>query len=144
MNNAPWLCPSVKQEHRTAFFGEDIYIDFPKGTVGEVVFQPKNNQSVEVVLVREGQKVDSRVTINSLGHLVLEDVQKKDEGAYVVRNSSNPGAAKQLILHVQGNASLLTPCCFCHGNNRFKIQRWISHKSRYMAVKCGCGRSRRD
>ncbi|XP_075867884.1 uncharacterized protein LOC142877291 isoform X1 [Nelusetta ayraudi] len=93
--------PKVKQEHRTAFFGEDIYIDFPKGTVGEVVFQPKNNQSVEAVLVREGQKVDSRVTITSLGHLVLEDVQKKDEGVYVIRNSSNPGVAKQLILHVQ-------------------------------------------
>lgn len=114
MNNAPWLRPPVKQEHRTAFFGEDIYIDFPKGTVGEVVFHPKSNQSAAAVLVRDGQKVDSRVTVISPGHLVLEDVQEKDEGVYVIRNSSNPGAAaKQLILHVQGNASPLAPrCCF--------------------------------
>lgn len=136
MNNAPWLCPPVKQEHRTAFFGEDIYIDFPKGTVGEVVFRPKSNQSVEVVLLREGQKEDSRVTITSPGHLVLEDVQEKDEGVYVIRNSSNPGAAKQLVLHVQGTASHLTTCCRDRENHAFVVQRLISHKLRCTTVSC--------
>lgn len=85
------------------FFGEDIYIDFPKGTVGEVVFQPKDNQSVEVVLLRDGKVEDQRATITTPGHLVLEDVQKKDEGVYIIRDSSKPGATRQLQLHVKGN-----------------------------------------
>lgn len=103
------VCPPVKHEQRTAFFGEDIYIDFPKGTVGEVVFHPKNNQSVEVVLLRDGKVEDPRVTITAPGHLILEDVQKKDEGVYVIRDSSKSGATRQLHLHVKGNKSLLPP-----------------------------------
>lgn len=110
LTDAPCMCPPVKQEQRTAFFGEDIYIDFPKGTVGEVVFQPKSNQSSEVVLLREGKVEDQRATITTPGHLVLEDVQKKDEGVYIIRDSSKPGASRQLHLHVKGNESLVTVC----------------------------------
>lgn len=117
MTDVPWPRPPAKAEHRTAFFGEDIYIDFPSGPVGEVLFRPKNNQSVEVVLLREGQVVDSRAAITTPGHLVLEDVQKEDEGVYVIRNSSNPGAAKQLVLHVKGETTSLTSSRFRLNHN---------------------------
>lgn len=100
-----WLFLPVKQEHRTAFFGEDIYIDFPPGKVGEVVFIPRINRTVDVVLLRGGEVVDPRGTINSLGHLVLEDVQEKDEGLYIIRNTSNPSAVKHLLLIVKGKMS---------------------------------------
>lgn len=92
----------VKEEHRTAFFGEDIYIDFPPGNVGEVVFRPRTNRSAEVVLLRAGTVVNPRGRINSLGHLVLEDVQEEDEGLYVIRNASDPGTAQRLLLIVRG------------------------------------------
>lgn len=96
---------TVKEENRTAFFGEDIYIDIPSGNVGEVVFKPKTNRSSEVVLLREGRVVNPRGLINSLGHLVLEDVQEEDEGLYVIKNTSNPSTAKHIILNVRGKMS---------------------------------------
>lgn len=49
--------------------------------------------------------VDPRGTINSLGHLILEDVQEKDEGLYIIRNTSNPSAVKHLLLIVKGKMS---------------------------------------
>nr|XP_020474160.1 uncharacterized protein LOC109970732 [Monopterus albus] len=91
----------VKQEHRTAFFGEDVHIDVPPGNVSEVVFKPRTNRSSEVVLMRAGQVVNPRGHFNSLGHLVLEDVQEEDEGVYVIRGASAPGTTKQLILTVR-------------------------------------------
>nr|XP_057903232.1 uncharacterized protein LOC131101862 [Doryrhamphus excisus]XP_057903233.1 uncharacterized protein LOC131101862 [Doryrhamphus excisus] len=89
----------VREEHRTAFFGEDIHIDIPPGDVGEVVFKPKTNKSAEVVLLRAGKTVDARGRLNSFGHLVLEDVQKEDEGVYVV--SKNANMLKRLVLIVR-------------------------------------------
>lgn len=105
-----WLFETVKEEHRKAFIGEDIHIDVPSGNIGEVVFRPQNNQSSEVVLLREGQVVNPRALINSLGHLVLEDVQEEDEGLYIIKNISNPSTAKHLILTVRGKmfATLLS------------------------------------
>uniref|UniRef100_UPI0037E71077 uncharacterized protein n=1 Tax=Semicossyphus pulcher TaxID=241346 RepID=UPI0037E71077 len=91
----------VKEEHRTAFFGEDIHIDVPPGNLGEVVFQPRINRLPEVALLREGKVVSPRGRINSLGHLVLEDVQEEDEGVYVTRNTNNPNVTKHLILIVR-------------------------------------------
>ncbi|KAM7384738.1 hypothetical protein PAMA_011883 [Pampus argenteus] len=91
----------VKKEHRTAFFGEDIHIDVPSGNVGEVVFKSRTNKSAEVVLLQAGRVVHPRSSLNSLGHLVLEDVQEEDEGVYVIRNASNPNAEKHLILIVR-------------------------------------------
>lgn len=70
--------------------------------MGEVVFRPRTNRSAEVVLLRAGTVVNPRGRINSLGHLVLEDVQEEDEGLYVVRNASDPGAAQRLLLIVRG------------------------------------------
>ncbi|KAM6973854.1 uncharacterized protein LKV04_015554 [Tautogolabrus adspersus] len=91
----------VKEEHRTAFFGEDIHIDVPPGNAGEVVFTPRTNGLAEVALMREGKVVNPRCRINSLGHLVLEDVQEEDEGVYVIKNANNSNTAKNLILIVR-------------------------------------------
>ncbi|XP_020502267.1 uncharacterized protein [Labrus bergylta] len=91
----------VKEEHRTAFFGEDIHIAVPPGNVGEVVFKPRTNVLAEVELMREGKVVNPRCRINSLGHLVLEDVKEEDEGVYVIKTSNNSNTAKHLILIVR-------------------------------------------
>ncbi|XP_031695578.1 uncharacterized protein LOC116377950 [Anarrhichthys ocellatus] len=95
----------VKEEHRTAFFGEDIHIDVPPGNLSEVVFKSRTNHLSEVVLLRAGQVVNPRGSINSLGHLVLEDVQEEDEGVYVIKNTNNPNTAKHLILIVKDCAA---------------------------------------
>ncbi|XP_058474524.1 uncharacterized protein LOC131447087 [Solea solea] len=89
----------VKEERRTAFFGEDIHMVVPPGKVGEVVFKPRTNQSMEVVLMQAGKVVSPRSYLNSLGHLVLEDVQEEDEGVYVIKNSNHP--VKRLSLAVR-------------------------------------------
>ncbi|XP_061786899.1 uncharacterized protein [Nerophis lumbriciformis] len=89
----------VREEHRTAFFGEDIHIDIPPGNVGEVVFTPRTNKSSQVVLLRSGVVVDQRGRLNSFGHLVLEDVQEEDEGVYLVSKSGH--LLKRLVLIVR-------------------------------------------
>lgn len=91
----------VKEEHRTAFFGEDIHIDVPSGNVGEVVFKSRMNKSSNVVLLQAGQVVNPRGSLNTLGHLVLEDVQEEDEGMYIIKNTNNTNAEKHLILVVR-------------------------------------------
>ncbi|XP_027142434.1 uncharacterized protein LOC104929041 isoform X1 [Larimichthys crocea] len=91
----------VKEEHRTAFFGEDVHIDVPPGNVGEVVFKPRTNRSTEVVLLRAGKVMNPGSYINTLGHLVLEDVQEKDEGLYVIKNTNSSNVLKHLILIVR-------------------------------------------
>lgn len=96
------LFVKVKKIHKRAFYGEDIHIDIPSGNVSEVVFKPSTNESTEVVILRAGQVVNSRGSINSLGYLVLEDVQENDEGEYIVKNTSNPIAVKCIILLVRG------------------------------------------
>ncbi|KAE8282515.1 hypothetical protein D5F01_LYC19924 [Larimichthys crocea] len=92
---------TVKEEHRTAFFGEDVHIDVPPGNVGEVVFKPRTNRSTEVVLLRAGKVMNPGSYINTLGHLVLEDVQEKDEGLYVIKNTNSSNVLKHLILIVR-------------------------------------------
>ncbi|TKS89125.1 hypothetical protein D9C73_022444 [Collichthys lucidus] len=91
----------VKEEHRTAFFGEDVHIDVPPGNVGEVVFKPRTNRSAEVVLLRAGKVVNPGSYINTLGHLVLEDVQEKDEGLYVIKTTNSSNVLKHLNLIVR-------------------------------------------
>lgn len=97
-----WLFANIKEEHRTAFFGEDIYINVPSGNFGEVVFKPRTNCSAEVVLLQAGQVLKPRATVISTGHLVLEAVQEEDEGEYIVKNTSNPSTSRHLILLVRG------------------------------------------
>lgn len=99
-----WLFVSVKEERRKAFFGEDIHFDVPPGDAGEVVFKPETNQSAEVVLMQNGQVMSPRGHLNSLGHLVLEDVQEEDEGVYVIKNRKNPNAVNQVVLTVRGES----------------------------------------
>lgn len=106
----------VKEENRTAFFGEDIHIDVPRGNASEVVFIRANHSS-EVVLMRAGQVVQSGLTVpaeqggkplyyvNSLGNLVVEDVQERDEGVYIVRNANSSNIIKRLNLMVRGKMS---------------------------------------
>ncbi|XP_077364308.1 uncharacterized protein LOC144008101 isoform X2 [Festucalex cinctus] len=89
----------VKEEHRTAFFGEDIHIDIPPGDLGAVTFRPKANKSAEVALFRGGKVLNRRARLNPYGHLVLEDVQEEDEGVYVV--SRTEGVLRRLILNVR-------------------------------------------
>uniref|UniRef100_A0A8C2X5K0 Uncharacterized protein n=1 Tax=Cyclopterus lumpus TaxID=8103 RepID=A0A8C2X5K0_CYCLU len=91
----------VKEEHRTAFFGEDIHIDIPPENFGEVVFKSRTNRLSEVVLLQAGRVVNPRGSINSRGHLLLEDVQEEDEGVYIIKNSNSPNTAKHLILTVR-------------------------------------------
>lgn len=109
-----WLFPAVKEEHRTAFFGEDIYIGVPPGNVGEVVFIPANQSSDQVVLMRAGQVVPTgqvvqtsqglspRYRVISRGYLVLEDVKEEDEGTYVVKKTNESTTLKRLVLIVRG------------------------------------------
>ncbi|XP_034017419.1 uncharacterized protein LOC117502473 [Thalassophryne amazonica] len=91
----------VKKEHRTAFFGEDIHINIPSGRFSEVVFKSRSNPSSEVVLLQSGLVVNPRCYLNSLGHLVLDNVQEEDEGIYVIKNNNNPNMVEQLILNVR-------------------------------------------
>ncbi|KAF7661218.1 hypothetical protein LDENG_00266890 [Lucifuga dentata] len=90
----------VKEEHRMAFFGEDIHIDIPEN-FGEVVFKSRLNLTSEVVLLRASRVVNPRGHLNSLGLLVLEDVQEEDEGVYIIKDTSNPSAVRHLILMVR-------------------------------------------
>ncbi|KAL6099361.1 uncharacterized protein ACO6RY_01196 [Pungitius sinensis] len=91
----------VTEEHRTAFFGEDIHIDVPPGNLGEVVFKPRTKALPEVVLMRAGVVVNPRGSINSLDHLLLEDVQEEDEGVYVIKNTNKTDTVKHLVLIVR-------------------------------------------
>ncbi|XP_057684681.1 uncharacterized protein LOC130910996 [Corythoichthys intestinalis] len=89
----------VKEEHKTAFFGEDIHLEIPPGDVGSVVFRPKTNASAEVPLLWAGKVLHQRARVNSHGHLVLDDVQEEDEGVYVV--SRDGEVLRRLTLDVR-------------------------------------------
>uniref|UniRef100_A0A1A8CDC8 Uncharacterized protein n=2 Tax=Nothobranchius TaxID=28779 RepID=A0A1A8CDC8_NOTKA len=90
--------PHVKTESRTAFFGEDVHIEV--SSESEVVFKPRTNRSYEVPLLRAGSLVNqSKAELNSLGDLVLKDVQEEDEGVYVIRDNRN--SSRQLVLVVR-------------------------------------------
>ncbi|XP_063755782.1 uncharacterized protein LOC134875236 [Eleginops maclovinus] len=91
----------VKEEHRTAFFGEDVHIDVPPGNLGEVVFKPRTNHSAEVVLLQAGQVVSPRGRLTPQGHLVLDDMLEEDEGVYVIKNTYSPKTVKHLIIIVR-------------------------------------------
>ncbi|KAL3043492.1 hypothetical protein OYC64_003370 [Pagothenia borchgrevinki] len=89
------------EEHRTAFFGEDIQINVPSGNLSEVVFKPRTNGSAEVVLLQAGQVVSPRARLSSPGHLVLEGMLEEDEGVYVIKNTNSPNTAKHLVIIVR-------------------------------------------
>ncbi|KAK2920777.1 uncharacterized protein [Channa argus] len=95
----------AKEEHRTAYFGEDIHIVVPPGNASEVLFIPRNSNSTKVFLMRAGRLVKEGggplCSINSLGHLVLEDVRERDEGMYIVRKTNDSATEKYLQLVVR-------------------------------------------
>ncbi|XP_021427661.2 uncharacterized protein LOC110496214 isoform X2 [Oncorhynchus mykiss] len=91
----------VKEEHRIAFFGEDVHIPLPSLDSTEVLFKPASNPTAEVVLMRDGRVVGHRAQLNSLKHLILEDVGEEDEGMYVIKNTEAPADVKHILLLVR-------------------------------------------
>ncbi|XP_028288726.1 uncharacterized protein LOC114453178 [Parambassis ranga] len=91
----------VKEEHMTAFIGEDIHIEVPPGNVGEVVFIPRTNSSSELILMKQGVVMNEQAHLISLGHLVLEDVQEPNEGVYIIKNTNTSNTIRRLILIVR-------------------------------------------
>ncbi|KAJ8334413.1 hypothetical protein SKAU_G00400520 [Synaphobranchus kaupii] len=75
----------VKEEHYTAFFGEDVHLSVPSLKTTEVLFKPSVGP--------EGSEKRS--------HLILEDVGEDDEGVYVIKHSDAPEDVKHVILIVR-------------------------------------------
>lgn len=102
----------MRDEHKTAFFGEDLYIDVPARELGEVVFKPRTNHSLDVVLLKAGRVVSHppgplsgpEIHLTSPGHVILENLQEKDEGVYVIRNANTSTEVKRLIVVVRGKS----------------------------------------
>ncbi|RVE66798.1 hypothetical protein OJAV_G00110860 [Oryzias javanicus] len=91
----------VREEHRTAFFGEDVHIDIESLKDLEVVFKPRTKPSLEVFIMREGKPVNESKAQLTFDDLVLKDVQEEDEGVYVIRSSRNSSTAEHFILTVR-------------------------------------------
>ncbi|XP_072531618.1 uncharacterized protein [Salminus brasiliensis] len=99
----------AKDDHRTAFFGEDIHIPLPSLETTEVVFKSRVKPLTEMVFFRNGKRLNTRAKLNKhISHLVLEDVGEEDEGTYVVRNSAAPADVRRIILIVRDCASETT------------------------------------
>ncbi|KAJ0003522.1 hypothetical protein NQD34_008620 [Periophthalmus magnuspinnatus] len=102
--------PKVKEEHRTAFFGEDLYINVPPKELGEVVFKPRTNYSINMVLLQGGQVLTQpqpqgnlsgpEVRLISPGHIILENLQEKDEGLYIIKSNTS-SVVKKLTVFVR-------------------------------------------
>uniref|UniRef100_A0A8C2HFA9 Uncharacterized protein n=1 Tax=Cyprinus carpio TaxID=7962 RepID=A0A8C2HFA9_CYPCA len=92
----------AKDEHRTAFFGEDVHIPVPALDTTELLFKPRVDPVLERVLLRDGKILDTRAKLNvHISHLILEDVGEEDEGTYVVKNSAAPADVRRIILIVR-------------------------------------------
>ncbi|XP_056124375.1 uncharacterized protein LOC130102381 isoform X2 [Rhinichthys klamathensis goyatoka] len=92
----------AKDEHRTAFFGEDVHIPVTALDTSEVLFKPRVEPVLERVLLRNGTILDNRAKLNvHISHLILEDVGEEDEGTYVVKNSAAPSDVRRIILVVR-------------------------------------------
>ncbi|XP_051519817.1 uncharacterized protein LOC127421094 [Myxocyprinus asiaticus] len=92
----------AKDEHRTAFFGEDVHIPVPALDTTEVVFKPRVEPLSERVVLQNGVIQYQRAKLNThVSHLILEDVGEEDEGTYVLRNSLAPADVRRIILIVR-------------------------------------------
>ncbi|XP_043093045.1 uncharacterized protein LOC122342913 [Puntigrus tetrazona] len=92
----------AKDEHRTAFFGEDVHIPVPALDTTEVLFKPRVDPVEERAFLRGGKILDSRAKLNvHISHLILEDVGEEDEGTYLVKNSAAPADVRRIILIVR-------------------------------------------
>ncbi|XP_035765203.1 uncharacterized protein LOC102780419 [Neolamprologus brichardi] len=70
----------VKTEHRTAFFGEDVHIDVPRGNGSEVIFKSATSESYDMPLITAGkrwfvhvQRSDSRYAGQTMVKMELPD-----------------------------------------------------------------------
>ncbi|XP_062386136.1 uncharacterized protein LOC134073168 [Sardina pilchardus] len=90
----------AKEEHRVAFFGEDVDIRVPSLASTEVVFRPRVKGHAEVVLMQNGTLVHTRAKLNTQ-FLILEDVGEEDEGVYVIKNTEAPTHVRRLTLIVR-------------------------------------------
>lgn len=98
-----FLFLAVKDESRTAFFGEDVHIEVSSWNESDVVFKPRTNSSYEVHVLRAGRVMNqNKSEVNSLGHVVLKDVQEEDEGLYIITSSRNSSMVKHFTLIVRG------------------------------------------
>lgn len=91
----------VKEEHKTAFFGEDVHITLPSEDRVEVLFRPGLSPTSEEVLMHDGLVLNSRVWLNTHRHLILNNVSEEDEGTYVIRTSQSPADIRHVILLVR-------------------------------------------
>lgn len=92
----------VKTEHRTAFFGEDVHIDVPRGNGSEVIFKSATSESYDMPLITAGKVVNHNISYsNTLGYLVLEDVQEQNEGTYIIKDTNNPNTERHFKLIVK-------------------------------------------
>ncbi|XP_056335057.1 uncharacterized protein LOC130246206 [Danio aesculapii] len=92
----------AKDEHRVAFFGEDVHISLSALDTAVVVFKPRTQPVLEKVYLQNGVIQDTRVKLNKhVNHLILEDVGEEDEGTYMVKNSAAPADVKRIALIVR-------------------------------------------
>uniref|UniRef100_A0A3P9JVL2 Uncharacterized protein n=1 Tax=Oryzias latipes TaxID=8090 RepID=A0A3P9JVL2_ORYLA len=92
---------SSKEEHRTAFFGEDVHIDILSQNDSEVVFKPRTKPLLEVFIMQGGKPVNESKVQLKFDDLVLKDVQEEDEGVYIIRSSRNASTDRHFILTVR-------------------------------------------
>ncbi|XP_076158097.1 uncharacterized protein LOC143140857 [Alosa pseudoharengus] len=90
----------AKEEHRTAFFGEDVHIRVPSLASTDVVFKPRVKGQPEKVLMQNGNVVHTRATLNTQ-FLILEDVGEEDEGVYMIKNTEAPTHVRHITLIVR-------------------------------------------
>lgn len=103
----------VKTEHRTAFFGEDVHIDVPRGNGSEVIFKSATSESYDMPLITAGKVVNHNISYsNTLGYLVLEDVQEQNEGTYIIKDTNNPNTERHFKLIVKGKPPSVFFMCF--------------------------------
>ncbi|XP_028836815.1 uncharacterized protein LOC114790695 [Denticeps clupeoides] len=96
----------VNAENTTLFLGEDFHIPLPSFAV-EVVFHPKTGPARrEVVLMKERSVLSPRAKLNQpISHLILENVEKSDEGNYTIQSIEDPEDTRHIVLIVRDCSS---------------------------------------
>ncbi|XP_074509339.1 uncharacterized protein LOC141778786 [Sebastes fasciatus] len=92
----------VDDESETLFHGNDFHIMLPSLSL-EVTFRNRSApRSGDVLLMRDGKVVNSRVTLNTkLSHLIVDNVGEGDEGLYTLKNPEIPEDIRLITLVVR-------------------------------------------
>lgn len=90
----------VKEDHRKAFFGEDVHIPLPAVASTDVVFRARVTGHADVVLMQNGEVVHKRAKLLNQ-YLILDDVGEEDEGTYIIKNTAAPTQVKHVVLIVR-------------------------------------------